>query len=235
MLIIPAIDIIGGRCVRLVQGDYNRQTQYSASPSDMVRLYVEHGLRRIHVVDLDGARASSPQNLAVLDQIANIPNADIEWGGGVKTERSLEQIFKHGAKYAVVGSAAVKHPELFEQWLDHYGSDRLVLGADVRGHKISINGWLSDTDVTIEQLVTRFLSHGLTQVICTDISCDGMLTGPNVDLYVRLQKSFPSVTFTVSGGIGSIEHIRRLRESGLRRAIIGKAIYENHINLSELC
>lgn len=235
MLIIPAIDLIGGHCVRLSQGDYARRTEYAATPAEMVRLYVSHGLKRIHVVDLDGAKASSPRNLAVLEEIAAIPGAEIEWGGGLKTEDSIEAVLSHGASYAVVGSAAAKHPALFEQWLDRFGPDRLILGADVRDGKISINGWQENVELTIDEIVTHFLSHGLTQVICTDISRDGMLTGPNVELYVRLQTKFPTVTFTVSGGIGSTAHLDELRRNGLRRVIVGKAIYENRIKLSDLC
>jgi len=235
MLIIPAIDLIDGKCVRLRQGDYKKTTVYASTPAEMVRQYVAHGLRRIHVVDLDGAKAAQPQNLSVLDEIAAIPEAEIEWGGGLKTEQSLEAVFAHGANYAVVGSTAATQPELFAQWLDRFGSDKMILGADVRDGRISINGWKEEVNLTIEQLVERFLPHGLTQVVCTDISCDGMLTGPNLPLYVRLQKQFPSVSFTVSGGIGSIDHVRAARDCGLRRIIVGKAIYENRIKLSDLC
>ena len=215
MIILPAIDLIGGRCVRLSQGDYNQQTQYEATPADMVKQYVAHGLKRIHVVDLDGAKAAHPQNLDTLRQLATQPGAEIEWGGGIKSTEALQQVFEAGAKYAVVGSVAAKHPELFEQWLQQFGPERMVLGADVRQGRVAING--------------------LTQVICTDISRDGMLQGPATELYVRLQQKYPMVDFTISGGISSVADIQALKAAQLRRVIVGKAIYEGRITLDELC
>ena len=235
MIILPAIDLIGGRCVRLSQGDYNQQTQYEATPADMVKQYVAHGLKRIHVVDLDGAKAAHPQNLDTLRQLAALPGAEIEWGGGIKSTEALQQVFEAGAKYAVVGRVAAKHPELFEQWLQQFGSERMVLGADVRRGRVAINGWQEDVDLTIDALVDRFLLYGLTQVICTDISRDGMLQGPATELYVRLQKKYPTVDFTVSGGISSVADIQTLKAAKLRRVIVGKAIYEGRITLDELC
>lgn len=235
MLIIPAIDLIDGHCVRLTQGDYARETRYADTPAEMVQRYVAHGLHRIHVVDLDGAKASSPRNLDVLQTLSAIPGAEIEWGGGLKQEADVEQVLGHGARYAVVGSTAARRPELFAGWLDRFGPDRLVLGADVRDGRISVNGWLEDLDFTIDTLITRLLPHGLSQVICTDISRDGMLAGPNIPLYVRLRDAFPTVTFTVSGGIGSRDDLDALRREGIDRVIVGKAIYEHRIKLSDLC
>lgn len=234
MIILPAIDIIGGRCVRLSQGDYNQQTQYEATPVDMVKQYVAHGFKRIHVVDLDGAKASSPQNLDTLSELAAVPGAEIEWGGGIKSVEALGEVLDAGAKYAVVGSVAAKQPELFEQWLKMFGPERIVLGADVREGRVAVNGWQEDMDVTIDDLVDRFLKYGLSQVICTEISRDGMLQGPATELYVRLQKKYPKVDFTVSGGISSMADIHALKAAHLRRVIVGKAIYEGRITLDEL-
>lgn len=234
MIILPAIDIIGGRCVRLSQGDYNQQTQYEATPVDMVKQYVAHGFKRIHVVDLDGAKASSPQNLDTLSELAAVPGAEIEWGGGIKSVEALRAVLDAGAKYAVVGSVAAKQPELFEQWLKMFGPERIVLGADVREGRVAVNGWQEEMDVTIDDLVDRFLKYGLSQVICTDISRDGMLQGPATELYVRLQKKYPEVDFTVSGGISSMADIHALKAAHLRRVIVGKAIYEGRITLDEL-
>lgn len=234
MIILPAIDIIGGRCVRLSQGDYNQQTQYEAMPVDMVKQYVAHGFKRIHVVDLDGAKASSPQNLDTLSELAAVPGAEIEWGGGIKSVEALGAVLDAGAKYAVVGSVAAKQPELFEQWLRMFGPERIVLGADVREGRVAVNGWQEEMDVTIDDLVDRFLKYDLSQVICTDISRDGMLQGPATELYVRLQKKYPKVDFTVSGGISSMTDIHALKAAHLRRVIVGKAIYEGRITLDEL-
>lgn len=234
MIILPAIDIIGGRCVRLSQGDYNQQTQYEATPVDMVKQYVAHGFKRIHVVDLDGAKTSYPQNLDTLSELAAVPGAEIEWGGGIKSVEALGAVLDAGAKYAVVGSVAAKQPELFEQWLRMFGPERIVLGADVREGRVAVNGWQEDMDVTIDDLVDRFLKYGLSQVICTEISRDGMLQGPATELYVRLQKKYPEVDFTVSGGISSMADIHALKAAHLRRVIVGKAIYEGRITLDEL-
>lgn len=234
MIILPAIDIIGGRCVRLSQGDYNLQTQYEATPVDMVKQYVAHGFKRIHVVDLDGAKTSCPQNLDTLSELAAVPGAEIEWGGGIKSVEALGKVLDAGAKYAVVGSVAAKQPELFEQWLRMFGPERIVLGADVREGRVAVNGWQEEMDVTIDDLVDRFLKYGLSQVICTEISRDGMLQGPATELYVRLQKKYPKVDFTVSGGISSMADIHALKAAHLRRVIVGKAIYEGRITLDEL-
>lgn len=234
MTILPAIDLIGGRCVRLTQGDYAQQKQYEADPVGMVRQYINHGLHRIHVVDLDGAKASSPQNLDTLRTLAAVEGVEIEWGGGIKTEQALADVFAAGASYAVVGSVAAQRPEWFEAWLQKYGADRMVLGADVKQGRVSVNGWQEEVDLTIDQLIDRFLPYGLSQVICTDVSRDGMLQGPATDLYVRLQKKYPTVDITVSGGISCMDDIISLQSLGLRKVIVGKAIYEGRIALKDL-
>ena len=232
--IIPAIDIIEGRCVRLSQGDYDRRKVYDASPVDMAKRYADCGVKRIHVVDLDGAKSSSPKNLRTLEQMAVGAGVEIEWGGGIKSEESLRALFDYGATYAIVGSVAAREPMLFAQWLAAFGGERMVLGADVRDGKISVNGWQEDLAVTIEELIDGFLPMGLSQVVCTDITRDGMLQGPADELYVQLQGRYPTVDFTVSGGIGSMADIVRLNDKGLRKVIIGKAIYENRITLKDI-
>ena len=232
--IIPAIDIIEGRCVRLKQGDYAQKRVYDASPVDMAKRFADCGVRRIHVVDLDGAKSSSPKNLNTLEKIAYGANVEIEWGGGVKSEESLRSLFDYGATYASVGSVAAQQRELFAEWLQRFGGNKIVLGADVRHGKVSVNGWLEDMELTIEELIEGFMPYGLSQVICTDISRDGMLQGPSFDLYTRLQDSYDKVDFTVSGGISSMKDIEQCHEMGLRKVIVGKAIYENRITLKDI-
>ncbi|MBR5530529.1 MAG: 1-(5-phosphoribosyl)-5-[Bacteroidaceae bacterium] len=232
--LIPAIDIIGGRCVRLSQGDYERQTTYDAEPADMVKRFADCGVKRVHVVDLDGAKAAQPENLPTLEKMAGIDGVNIEWGGGLKTETAVRQVFDAGAAYAIVGSVAAKQPDLFTTWLNAFGAERMVLGADVREGKVSVSGWQEDLNFGIEALIDTFQPHGLRQVICTDISRDGMLQGPSFDLYTQLQAAYPDIDFTVSGGISSMDDIRRLNSLNLRKVIIGKAIYEGRISLKEI-
>ena len=233
--IIPAIDIIGGQCVRLSQGDYARKTVYTRSPADMARLYAGAGVKRLHLVDLDGAKAGAPRNLSTLREIVSLDLIpEIEWGGGIKTGADLREVFDAGASHAVIGSVAVREPRLMEQWLSEFGGHRIVLGADLRDGKVAVSGWLEDSDLSIDDILNRFIPFGLREAIVTDISKDGMLSGPSTDLYLHLAEAYPSVTFTVSGGISSMEDIRRLDELRLPRVIVGKAIYENRISLSEI-
>ena len=232
--IIPAIDIIDGKCVRLSQGDYQQKTVYSATPLEMARLYAEAGVKRLHLVDLDGAKASHPCNLASLREIASEKLLEIEWGGGIKSCEHLDEVFKAGADYAIIGSLAVKQPELMETWLKEFGGEKIILGADLRDGKVSVSGWLEDSELTIDGIINRFLPFGLKEVIVTDISKDGMLAGPNIELYTGLKSRFPQITFTVSGGISGIEDIRTLDTLGLPRVIVGKAIYEDRISLPDL-
>lgn len=234
MQIIPAIDLIDGHLVRLTEGDYDRKTTYNAEPEDMVRRYLDCGLQRIHVVDLDGAKAAEPQNLRTLERLANIDGARIEWGGGLKTEHALRQAFDAGATYVVVGSVAAKQPKLFTDWLVRFGADRVVLGADVRDGKVAVSGWREDLDLSIDQLLAHFTPHGLSQVICTDIVRDGRLEGPSFTLYTDLQSRYANIDFTVSGGVSSMADVEECARLGLRRVIIGKAIYEQRITLKEL-
>ena len=232
--IIPAIDIIDGKCVRLSQGDYSRKTTYAGSPVNMARLYAEAGVKRLHLVDLDGAKAGEPENLDVLREIAAESLLKIEWGGGIKSREGLESVLDAGADFAIIGSLAVKDPQLMEEWLKEFGVDRIILGADIRNGKVSVNGWLEDSSLSIYDLIERFIPCGLKEVICTDISKDGMLEGPSTQLYVELAERFPGIIFTVSGGISSMEDVRELDRLGLPRVIVGKAIYENRISLDEI-
>ncbi|MBQ7878539.1 MAG: 1-(5-phosphoribosyl)-5-[Bacteroidaceae bacterium] len=232
--IIPAIDLIDGRCVRLTQGDYAIKKVYEQEPLDMAKMYADCGVRRLHVVDLDGAKAKEPCNLRVLERLATHTSLDIEWGGGIKSEDALRMAIDAGADRVICGSVAVDNRELFASWLQQFGSGRVILGADVRDGKVATHGWLKESQIGVEELVEDFLSSGLTQLICTDISKDGMLMGPNFDLYVALQQRFPAVDVTLSGGISSFADVERADELGIRAAIIGKAIYEGRITLKDL-
>lgn len=232
--IIPAIDLIDGRCVRLTQGDYGRQTTYDPTPEEMARRYADAGIGRLHLVDLDGAKAGRPCNLKVLERISALGIIDIEWGGGIKSREGLESVFAAGAGHAIIGSLAVRNPELMEEWLEEFGGDRILLGADLRDGKVSVGGWLEDSPLTVDDLLERFIPHGLSETITTDISRDGMLAGPSTELYLGLKERYPGVAFTVSGGISSIDDIRELDRLGLPRVIVGKAIYEGRIRLREI-
>ena len=232
--IIPAIDIISGRCVRLTKGDYAQTKVYDASPVDMACRYADCGVKRIHMVDLDGAKASSPANLATLEKVAYKVNCEIEWGGGIKDSQALQDVLNAGATHAIIGSVAALKPELFEQWLIEKGGSHMILGADIKDGAIAVKGWVESVPVTIEELVKRFRAHGLQEVICTDISKDGMLQGPATELYTKLQSQFADTSFTVSGGISSMDDIKRLNDLALRKVIVGKAIYENRITLEEI-
>lgn len=231
--IIPAIDLLDGKCVRLTQGDYQKKTVYRKDPVDMAKYFEDLGIRRLHLVDLDGAKNNMPVNLNILEKIANATLLDIEYGGGIKTSTSLSDVFSAGAKYAIAGSIAVKEPDLFAEWLTKY-NERIILGADIKDHKIAINGWLQTEDITINQLIEKYIHHGLTQVICTEISRDGMLEGPDFELYKTLQLEFPKIEIIVSGGIGSDKDIETLDSMGLKAVIVGKAIYENKVDLKSL-
>ena len=232
--VIPAIDLIDGKCVRLTKGDYNQKKQYDASPLDMALRYQDIGIRRLHVVDLDGAKSSSPKNLHVLEEIAIRTSLEIEWGGGIKSDQALYDAYNAGADYLIIGSVAVSKPDLFARWLSEHGGNRLILGADIHEGRVAINGWLEESEQTIDALIDRFIPHGLREVICTDIAKDGMLQGPTFDLYARLQAKYPEQDIIVSGGISKMDDIQRLNEMNLRHVIVGKAIYEGRITLEEL-
>lgn len=232
--IIPAADLIGGQCVRLTQGDYARQKTYYRDPLEAALRFEEAGIRRLHLVDLDGAKAAEPRNLAVMERIASGTSLEVQYGGGIKSRESLVRVFNAGARQAICGSIAVREPELFAAWLTEFGPGRLILGADVRDGAVAIQGWLESAAMTAPELIERFTPQGLSQVICTDISRDGMLCGPSAAFYADLQAQFPAVGITVSGGISSIGDIEVLDRLGLGSVIVGKALYEGRITLKEL-
>ena len=226
---IPATDLIGGRCVRLTQGDYTSRKTYYRDPLEAALRCEEAGARRLHMVDLDGAKAAEPQNLAVLERIAAKTSLEVQYGGGIKSRAALRSVFDAGARRAVCGSVAVREPELFARWIAEFGPERLILGADVRDGVVAIQGWTERSERTAPELIETFLPAGLRQVVCTDISRDGMLCGPAVALYADLQRRFPQVEITVSGGVSSPDDIARLEREGLRSVIVGKALYEGRI------
>lgn len=232
--IIPAIDIIEGRCVRLTKGDYGQKKVYDSSPVDMAMKYADCGVKRIHLVDLDGAKASAPINLETLEQIASKVDLEIEWGGGISDSEALRSMFDAGADCGIIGSIAVRKPELMHDWLKAFGPEKIILGADARDGKIAVKGWLEDSSLSISELIDNFVPDGLSQVICTDISRDGMLQGPSFGLYEELQGAYKDIIFTVSGGISEFDDIVRLDGMGLRRVIVGKAIYEGRITLKQI-
>jgi len=230
---IPATDLIGGRCVRLTQGDYTSRKTYYRDPLEAALRFEEAGARRLHMVDLDGAKAAEPQNLAVLERIAAKTSLEVQYGGGIKSRAALRSVFDAGARRAVCGSVAVREPELFARWIAEFGPERLILGADVRDGVVAIQGWTEHSERTAPELIETFLPAGLRQVVCTDISRDGMLCGPAVALYADLQRRFPQVEITVSGGVSSPDDIARLEREGLRSVIVGKALYEGRITLEK--
>lgn len=234
MTIIPAIDLIGGHCVRLTQGDYESRREYSCDPLDMALRYQDCGVSRLHIVDLDGAKAKEPANLAVLERLASRTSLDIEWGGGIKNGDALQMALNAGADRVICGSVAVDSPELFTSWIRTYKSSRIILGADVRNGKVATHGWLKDSTLSVDDLLKRYVEEGLNQMICTDISRDGMLQGPDFGFYVKLQNEWPAVDVTLSGGISSMADVEKADSLGVRAVIIGKAIYEGRITLKEL-
>jgi len=231
--IIPAIDIIDGRAVRLSKGDYSTRKEYG-DPVEVAKEFAGYGARSLHLVDLDGAKSSQPCNLRTLEAIAGLGVFNIEWGGGLKTKDSLRSVFDAGASQGIVGSLAALKPALFEEWLTCFGPDKLILGADVLDGKVRVNGWMEGTDIDLQSMLSRFLDAGLKYTVCTDISRDGMLCGPSVDLYCRIAEQFPSLILTVSGGISSMKDIEDLNLKGLPKVIVGKAYYEGRITIEDL-
>lgn len=229
--IIPAIDIIEGKCTRLSQGDYATQKNYGGDPAEWARAFADCGIRRLHLVDLEGAKASTPQNLRTLEKIAGLGLLKLEWGGGIKDDDALASVWNAGADWAIIGSIAAKEPGRMQGWLQTYGS-RIILGADIRNGKVAVSGWLEDSGIGLDSLIESF--KGLEQAIVTDISRDGMLQGPAFDLYKGLQTRFPALKTIASGGVSSMDDIRRADSMGLPGIIVGKAIYENRITLNDI-
>ncbi len=232
--IIPAIDVINGKCVRLSKGDYTKKIIYHDDPLDAAKSFECAGLNRLHIVDLDGAKAGSIQNLKVLESIASHTKLIIDFGGGVKNIKDISDVFNAGASIITLGSIAVKHPELIEEWVMEFGADKILIGADVLNNNIKISGWLQDGGITIFEFIGKMLAAGVQNIFCTDISKDGMMKGPSVDLYKKLMEQFPSVNLIASGGVSTFEDVTRLKETGCSGVIIGKAIYEGKITLQQL-
>ena len=232
--LIPAIDIIEGQCVRLTKGDYDRKTVYRDSPAEVAKEFEQLGFKRLHVVDLDGAKSKHIVNSSVLSRITAETQLIVDFGGGIKTDEDIENAFEAGASMVTVGSIAVTRPELFKGWLDKYGADRMILGADVRNGKISINGWKEDSTEDLLPFLKKYIDAGVKNVLCTEISKDGTLQGPAIGLYKDVMTAYPQLHLIASGGVSSIDDIRALDAAGIPAVVFGKAIYEGKINLKEL-
>lgn len=231
--LIPAIDIINGQCVRLTKGDYDQKTVYG-KPLDMALEFERIGYKRLHVVDLDGAKSMHIVNDAVLREITSQTNLVVDFGGGIKTDEDLEKAFAAGTSMVIVGSIAVTQPELFMGWLEKYGAERMILGADVRNGKISINGWKEDSSEDLLPFLQKYIDAGVKNVLCTEISKDGTLAGPAIELYREVMEAYPELHLIASGGVSSMEDIKALDQAGIPAVVFGKAIYEGRIDLRQL-
>lgn len=232
--LIPAIDIIDGKCVRLSQGDYGSKKVYNENPVEVAKDFEAHGIRRLHIVDLDGAASHHIINYKILDQIAGHTSLIIDFGGGIKSDEDLVIAFENGAQMATIGSVAVKDPELFNSWLTRYGSEKIILGADVKDNRIAVNGWKEESPMELMPFLKSYTEKGVTKVLCTDISCDGMLEGPSIPLYKDIITEFPDLHLIASGGVSSLDDIRKLNEAGIPAVVFGKALYEGRISLKDL-
>jgi phosphoribosylformimino-5-aminoimidazole carboxamide ribotide isomerase len=234
MEIIPAIDIIEGKCVRLTEGDYSQKKIYNEHPLEVVKQFEDAGLQRLHLVDLDGAKAGAVKNWKVLETIAGKTRLIIDFGGGIKTRNDVQIVFESGAALATVGSIAVKNEMEFVRWLVTFGAEKFLLGADVKNEKIAVSGWLETTDIDVYSFIDKYIQQGVQQVFCTDVSKDGKLQGPSVELYKTIINRFPGLYFIASGGVSSIDDLEELNAIGCKAAIVGKAIYENRISLNDI-
>ena len=234
MTIIPAIDIINGKCVRLTKGDYAQQKIYNENPVEVAKQFADAGIKRLHLVDLDGAKAGKIVNLSVLESIAEATNLVIDFGGGIKTINDIDSVFNAGAAMATIGSLAVKKPALVEEWLMEFGADKFLIGADVLDGKIKISGWLEDGGIEIFSFIGKMIGLGATNIFCTDISKDGAMEGPSIDLYKEIMLQHPEINLIASGGVTTFDDVVELKEIGCSGAIIGKAIYEGNITLQQL-
>jgi phosphoribosylformimino-5-aminoimidazole carboxamide ribotide isomerase len=234
MRIIPAIDIIEGKCVRLSQGDYGQKKIYNENPLEVARNFEEAGLKYLHLVDLDGAKAGVVTNWPVVKEITSNTNLLVDFGGGIKTERDVQALLDIGVRQVNLGSIAVKQPEVVFRWIDKFGPEKIILSADVKNEMIQISGWQQNSNVGIIDFIRNFQSRGLEFVTCTDISTDGMLNGPNTMLYKKIIGAFPDIKLIASGGVSSAADLEQLEDEALFGVIVGKAIYENRVSLSEL-
>ena len=234
MQIIPAIDVIEGKCVRLTEGDYAQKKIYNEDPLEVAKAFEGIGLMRLHLVDLDGAKAGQVVNWKVLEKIANNTELKIDFGGGIKSEATLKTVLDTGATYATIGSLAVKNELLFQEWIERFGANTFMLGADVFEEKIAIGGWLEKTEISVFDFMKSYIDKGVKQIFCTDIKKDGKLQGPSIELYQKIIEQFPALHLIASGGVSSLDDLIELEEIGCSAAIVGKAIYENKITISEL-
>jgi phosphoribosylformimino-5-aminoimidazole carboxamide ribotide isomerase len=232
--IIPAIDIIDGKCVRLTHGDYSQKKIYNEHPLEVAKEFEDAGIKRLHLVDLDGAKAGAVKNWKVLETIAGKTSLIIDFGGGIKSEKDVQIVFASGAALATIGSVAVKDEETFSGWLKKFGAEKFLLGADVKNEKITVSGWTEQTEIWIYDFIEKYIQKGMKQIFCTDVSKDGAMEGPSTELYKNIVQKFPDLHFIASGGVSSIDDVYQLQEIGCKAVIIGKAIYEGRIQLSEL-
>lgn len=233
MKIIPAIDIIDGKVVRLSEGDYNRATTYNDDPVETAKQFEDYGITHLHLVDLDGARSQGIVNYKVLEQICKATNLKVDFGGGIKSDKDIQIAFESGATQVTGGSIAIKNPELFKSWISKYGSERIILGADSKNRKIATNGWMETSDIDVVDFIQQYQSEGVEYVICTDITKDGMLNGPAFELYEEII-STTNVKLIASGGVSNVGDLIRLKKLGCEGAIVGKALYEGRISLNQL-
>ncbi|QRR02391.1 1-(5-phosphoribosyl)-5-[(5-phosphoribosylamino)methylideneamino]imidazole-4-carboxamide isomerase [Dyadobacter sandarakinus] len=232
--IIPAIDIIEGKCVRLTQGNYGQKTIYNENPLEVALQFEDAGLTRLHLVDLDGAKAKKVINWKVLEKIAGKTRLHVDFGGGVQSDDDIRMVFECGAKQVTGGSIAVKQPDLFEHWLSAYGGEKIILGADAKQEKIAVSGWEEGTSIWVYDFVEAYVEKGVKYTISTDVAKDGLLQGPSFDLYKNMQDKCPDLKIIASGGVSEMKDVEKLEEMGIYGVIIGKAIYENRITLSDL-
>ena len=232
--IIPAIDIIDGKCVRLTQGDYAQKIVYNENPLEVAKQFESIGIKRLHLVDLDGAKKGEVVNYKVLEKIASFTNLVVDFGGGIKTNDAIKIVFESGAAIATVGSIAVKDKELFYSWVSRFGADKILLGADVKEEKIAISGWLEKTNISIFDFIDANMKKGIQTIFCTDISKDGLLQGASEDLYKKIIQQFPDLNLIASGGVSSLKDLDELKLIGCSAAIVGKAIYEGRISMNNL-
>jgi len=234
MQIIPAIDLIDGKCVRLTQGDYSQKIIYNENPVEVAKQFEDIGIKRLHLVDLDGAKKGEVVNYKVLEKISSQTNLKIDFGGGIKTNETIKIVFESGASIATIGSVAVKNKDLFFSWVLKYGADKILLGADVKNELIAISGWLEETKINIFDFIKENMKEGIQTIFCTDISKDGLLQGASDELYKKIIEEFPSLNLIASGGVSSLNDLDQLKTIGCSGAIVGKAIYENKISMKEL-
>jgi len=234
MRIIPAIDIINGSCVRLTQGDYNQKKVYNENPLDVAQTFEAAGLRYLHLIDLDGAKAGKVTNWKVIEDITTGTGLIVDFGGGIKTTDELSRLFDYGIAQVNIGSMAVTNPDMIAEWIETFGSDKIILSADVKAEKIAISGWQENSLIAITDFLKDYVRRGIEYVTCTDISTDGMLIGPNIDLYKKILLSFPQLNLIASGGVSSMDDLYELKQIGVDGVIVGKAIYEERVTLDEL-